>query len=80
MRVSNVDGNASRIMKSDGEEDEMETDGADAEAERFEKNKSKTAFTARAMECFSVVSELSDRFFRHALRPLPYRNRALRGR
>ena len=59
MRVSNVDGNASRITKSDGEEDEMETDGADAEAERFEKNKSKTAFTARAMECLSVVSELN---------------------
>ena len=59
MRVSNVDGNASRITKSDGEEDEMETDGADAEAERFEKNKSKTAFMARAMECLSVVSELN---------------------
>ena len=57
--VSNVDGNASRITKSDGEEDEMETDGADAEAERFEKNKSKIAFTARAMECLSVVSELN---------------------
>ncbi|CAL6393861.1 unnamed protein product [Bathycoccus prasinos] len=58
---SGVDGRDAGMRDTNNEEtDEMEMDGLDAEVERFEKNKSKTAFTERAMECLSVVGELKD--------------------
>ena len=60
-RVSSIaDGRDAGTSETRDDDDEMEVDaGADAEAERFEKNKSKTVFTERAMECLSVVGELS---------------------
>jgi hypothetical protein len=58
---SGVDGRDAGMGDTNNEEnDEMEMDGPDAEMERFEKNKSKSAFTERAMECLSVVGELKD--------------------
>ena len=58
---SGVDGRDAGMRDTNNEEnDETEMDGLDAEVERFEKNKSKTAFTERAMECLSVVGELKN--------------------